>query len=365
MRLLYITSVELNNKIFLGVERKIKAQIEAFNKNNIESEHLNFPPINNNLLSKVNRRINPLSCNSYIDLSKEIDFLKYDILYIRYTLADFTFIRLIKRAKENNPNIKILIEIPTYPYEGEYKSIRKMPILIKDKMFRVQLKKYVDYIVTFSDDTKIYGIDTIHIDNGIDLNNLPLSRLNNLNNNEMNILAVANVSFWHGYDRLIKGISDFYNDKSEKRIVNFYIIGSGLELEKLKEVAKDTGVEKNIHFEGFKSGKDLDLYFDKCDIAVDHLGLHRKGMNKLSSLKSKEYCGRGIPFVLAHNDLAFKDYRYVYKVNDDETNINISELFEFKNEVCGDKNYKNEMRKYSERFNWVNIIKIIKSKIEE
>lgn len=362
MRLLYISSIQMDNKSFLGVGKKINSQIEAFRNNGIEAEHYNFPPVNNNVLAKINRRINLLSCNSYITLKNNIDFSKYDILYVRYTLSDYVFIKFLKNAKESNPKLKILVEIPTYPYDGEYKIIRKYPIAIKDKIYRKELQRYVDKIVTFSDDEEIFNIDTININNGIDIKSLKLSKVKS-NDRDLNILAVANVCFWHGYDRLIKSIGKFYEDKTESRHINFYIVGSGGEIGNLKNLVKDLKLEKHVHFEGPKAGEELDSYFDFCHVGVDHLGLHRKNMTKLSSLKSKEYCGRALPFILAHKDLAFDNFPYVLEFEATEENIDMNELFQFKNRIYADELYNEYMRKYSLKFDWNTIINELIEKI--
>ena len=70
-----------------------------------------------------------------------------------------------------NMNIRTVIEIPTYPYEAEGRtSLRGRVIQVLDKIFRKKLKKYVDRIVTYSDDKMIFGIKTINTINGIFIN---------------------------------------------------------------------------------------------------------------------------------------------------------------------------------------------------
>ena len=43
----------------------------------------------------------------------------YDFLYIRYPFAIPSFLRFLRVAKKENPNIKIILEVPTFPYRQE------------------------------------------------------------------------------------------------------------------------------------------------------------------------------------------------------------------------------------------------------
>lgn len=72
--------------------------------------------------------------------------------------------------------MKIILEIPTYPYDGEkinHTGIKKKKYWI-EKKYRKSLYKYVDRVVTFSEDDEIFGIKTIKISNGIDLETISL-----------------------------------------------------------------------------------------------------------------------------------------------------------------------------------------------
>jgi hypothetical protein len=55
------------------------------------------------------------------------------------------------------------------------------------------------------------------------------------------------------------------------------------------------------------TGRALDELFDHSDIAIASLGMHRIGLESASSLKTREYCARGIPFVFAGTDDSFKE----------------------------------------------------------
>ena len=72
--------------------------------------------------------------------------------------------------------MRIALEIPTYPYDAEFAQspfVRRLKLRI-DRTFRRRMARWVDRIVTFSDDPEIFGRPTIRISNGIDFRSIPL-----------------------------------------------------------------------------------------------------------------------------------------------------------------------------------------------
>ena len=127
--------------------------------------------------------------------------------------------RKIKKA-----GIHVDIEIPTYPYDQEYVlSKRKIQLLI-DKCFRQQLAKHLDQIITFSNYKTIFGTSTLHISYGIDLNDIPVKQEANNTSQEIHLIGVAEIHYWHGFDRLLKGLANYYIH-SPQYIVYLHIIG--------------------------------------------------------------------------------------------------------------------------------------------
>ena len=89
--------------------------------------------------------------------------------------------------------------------------------------------------------------------------------------------------------------------------------------------------------------------FDICHIALDALAGFRKGLTETSSLKSREYCARGIPFIASSKDADFPDgWEYVQKIPDDESSIDMKLVIDFANRVMADHEHPLKMRKYAE-----------------
>ncbi|NCU32622.1 MAG: glycosyltransferase family 1 protein [Candidatus Moranbacteria bacterium] len=208
-------------------------------------------------------------------------------------------------------------------------------VLFLDQCLRKRMAKYIHKIVTFSDDDFIFGRPTIKISNGIDFNSIPLKQPQTVLNEELHLIAVATIHPWHGFDRAIKGLIEYYQ-MSQKRKVFLHIIGAGVPavLDAYHElVANHETLKDYIHFYGPLFGKELDDLFNQCQMGIGSLARHRSGITNLRSLKNREYAARGIPFVYSENDYDFEERPYVLKVPADETNISIKDLIRFYDSV--------------------------------
>ena len=115
-------------------------------------------------------------------------------------------------------------------------------------------------------------------------------------------------------------------------------------------------------------GKSLDLIFNESDIAIGSLGIHRLGLNSVSTLKSKEYFARGIPFIYSYKENFINDNleRYAYKVESNDNPIDMNFLIsKHKQNKDGDKIIR-EMRQFAENYlTWDYQVQKIIFKIED
>ncbi|MNY36049.1 hypothetical protein D3C86_1705090 [compost metagenome] len=75
---------------------------------------------------------------------------------------------------------------------------------------------------------------------------------------------------------------------------------------------------------GKVDGSALFALYDTANVAIGSLGLHRKGLTSASSLKDREYCAVGLPFVASGFDCDFLPeypYRYSIPLTDDALDI--------------------------------------------
>ena len=322
-----------------GISKKISYQLNAFKENGHEAhlcymdetvskrrivDHEIIIDYGNGTKGKILKRT---EFDSIVDYA--IDS-KIDFVYIRsnHNANPFT-INMVKRMKK--AGMKVVMEIPTYPYDQEYfnKSMRRQ--LIQDKLFRNQFAKQLDGIVTFSEEDFIFGQKTIKISNGIDFESVRLKKESNHPKNELHLIGVAEIHRWHGFDRVIRGLADYYSSPKELKVY-FHIVGyffSIVEEEEITRIITDHHLEQFIILHGKKHGEELDKIFDKCDFGIGSLGRHRVGIDDIKTLKNREYAARGIPFVYSETDTDFDKQPYVLKMPADESAIKIGDIISF------------------------------------
>ena len=140
-----------------------------------------------------------------------------DFVYMRsfHNASPFT-LRLVKSLKRTGA--KVVMEIPTYPYDQEYVTRSMKFHLAIDRCFRHKLAKALDGIVTFSNAEEIFGGNTIRISNGIDFEAIPMKQQQNDTSKELHLIGVAEVHYWHGFDRLVRGLADYYRNNPEYKV---------------------------------------------------------------------------------------------------------------------------------------------------
>lgn len=343
-KILYYTARDMTNP-HQGINQKIVNQIEILRKyfivDAVYRKNDNKLVLQKNdgkevLLVSGMRRPYKIQSSHY--LHKYLQKHHYNGCYIRYVFADKQFEKVIKRLKSQGT--KILVEIPTFPYDKELKDcLENRIVLFLDKKYRKRMNKYVDKIVIYSKEKKIYGISTINTMNGIDFSKISINKYKG-KSDEIGIIAVADLANWHGYDRFIQGIGDYYQNGGNRN-VHFYIVGEGNALKQYKELVKKYAIENHVSFCGALYGEQLDAIYCKCKLAVECLGMHRKGMNYSSSLKSREYAAKGMPIVTSAIIDVFNEneYPYIYKASEDETPISIPDVLEFYERIYGGKEY--------------------------
>ena len=252
------------------------------------------------------------------------------LVYIRshHNANPFT-LRMVKRLK--NIGAKVIMEIPTYPYDQEYVSRSMKFYLMIDRCFRRLLAKKLDGIVTFSNANTIFGGRTIRISNGIDFDAIPMKHTRNDTSHELHLIGVAEVHYWHGFDRLVSGLADYYRTNPEYKVY-FHIVGplSGeREREDILPLIRDNHLEPYVLLHGPLHSEELDAQFEQADFAIGSLGRHRSGITYIKTLKNREYAARGLAFTYSETDEDFDSMPYVWKVPADESPIDIARLIEF------------------------------------
>lgn len=340
-----------------GIKNKVFAQVKAFEELGLKTDLLYFENKNIILYTQeetvVKTTHNKISFLSYLygGFLKKIDIRSYDYIYIRHFLTNPLFLILLALIKIKNKKIKIFMEIPTFPYQFEFNlmSFKKQLEQKIDKFCTYFFKFFIDKIVTFSSKPYIFGIPTIKTDNGIDSEKFGLVNTAVFDGKNLELLGLANVQPWHGLDRIINGLAIYLNTNPPINI-KFHIVGSGGELENLKNLVSRKGLSEHVFFHGFVSGDNLIAMFERCHVGIGSLGMHRINVAKgeTSALKSREYASRGLPFVIAYEDRGFPEgFPLLLNLEANDTDIDIQKIVKFYLDIQSIEKYSLKLNQYA------------------
>lgn len=350
MKALIIYRVDIANVSNRGVSKKMQGHLYGFLENGFEVDvvyqsgdglFLNetkisyFPEVGfRNKLFKTREFYNVIVQN--------IDASKYDVILIRFHLIMPAFIKMLEQFRNANPKVRIVIDLPTYPYYREWNGLLGKVLLQVDRVFRSRLKDKVDLLLHYGNDEKLFGIRCLNVSNGILPKQVRITP--KVNQEKVNLLAVGKWAYWHGLDRLIKTI------KKERRVI-LNIVGEGPANAYLRKEAENAS---NIIFHGNLSGEALENEYRKANIGIGTLGIHRKALKIDSSLKHRDYCMMGLPFILSTKDIDFPgNLDFVHYVEPSETSINIEEILTFYKGMQSKVGIENVMIKYArENLGW-------------
>lgn len=271
---------------------------------------------------------------------------KIEFVYARcFQNANPWLISFFKKLKK--AGIHSVTEIPTYPYDDEFKNFDwKARLGLKvDQLFREKMSQQMDALVTFSDAERIFGQRTIRISNGVDFDSIPLHQPSAVSHqpsavsrqpSELHLIGVAEVHDWHGFDRVMTGLGEYYSQPPKanrpKPSVFFHVVG-GVHPNRMNNVFEPIinkyGLQNKIIFHGQLFGEELTKVFNQCQFAIGSLGRHRSGITVIKTLKNREYATRGIPFIYSEQDSDFDHQPYVLKAPADETPIDILQIVDF------------------------------------
>lgn len=319
-----------------GVNKKVHMHVAELNKHFL-TELVWVPKRERGIFGKVWGLLFWVS-NKY-DYERLFDQLSSpDFLYIRYPFADKKMLVFLKRIKETYAQCKIIIEIPTYPYDREYWYSIDFFFLLKDMHYRKQLKQYVDRFVTYSLEMTIWDVPTIKTINGTDVHALKMIQPVERSGNEIHLIAVAMLQKHHGFERMIEGIKRYYEGKDTDKLrrIVFHIVGDGPEKGKYEKLVRNYALSDQVVFHGTLSGEKLDEVYNQADIAVISLGLYKINMDYVSTLKAGEYLAKGMPVIYACQEGALtENYSYCLKVPNDGSPLDIDKIICFYDQIYG------------------------------
>lgn len=315
----------------INIRKKIDMQIDEFRKFSDVSQIELKIDAKRNIFDKIGFRIPFLHVRTY-DFGEALKkIVNPDYVYMRRLAAEKEWMLFLQEIKKRYPKCKVIVEFFTYPYEkDEWDKISLIPIMLRDRLFRGLYSKCVDRIVTYSGDEIIFGVKTLRIINGIDVNKYPRKRIGN-DSDDIHMLAVAMFQKHHGYERIINGIKEYYNKSKSRMNIKLYLVGEGDELELYRKIVNENNLGKYVEIFGLKDGSELDRIYDDSDIGLGSFGFYKAGFNVASSLKIREYLSKGIPVAVgvSQDIFALEPCEYYIEFDNNDSNVDIEKIIEF------------------------------------
>lgn len=346
--LLYISFIDFRAFFAQGVHRKIQAQVRSMKKEFGELLYTgwSYPKAllcNGGEIIEIEPAVTKR--DFIIILEKWIQKYKVTRTYIRYAGADKWFIDLLKYQHKHE--IKTVLEITSYPYDVE---AWEGTVQLENRCFDREINRYIGRIATYTSHREIWGLPCFNLLNGIDMEEHPIS-LREHEDKRIVLIAVSTMQYWHGYERILKGLNLYYKERNEYDF-KLKFVGDGPERKYYEELVAKYQLQPRVEFTGrieVTEKEKLDYQYDLSDIAVGSLGFYKAlGAEEGSPIKGSEYCARGIPFICGYRDLRFPpNWEFMMNVSNDDEPINMNRVIEFYERIVSEDNYKQQMRDYA------------------
>lgn len=277
-----------------------------------------------------------------------------DIIFIRFSYLVQTLlfpVVLIKRIQGK----KIIIDVPT-PRAialNEMRGGRTKNLKIKivwNYIFSSWILFPANLIIQYAEESNFFSFGLrkkmLKMGNGILIDDSIKIVPQEKQENKINLIAVASIAFWHGYDRLLKAMALAQQNHPDIEI-NLTLVGDGELLPELKKLVDKLNLSAHVRFTGALYGQELEAAYEGANLGVSSFGLFRKGLDEASDLKTREYLAKGLCVIGAGKDPDFpEDSPYRFLVPNDESIEPIVDVLE--QLISAELPRPEEVRKYAE-----------------
>lgn len=304
----------------------------------------------------------------YKSAKKVIEEHNFAYVYMRRMPVFLSSISMTKMIKKKGT--KLIVEIPTYNYKNEQKKekriIRKIATKISEHIWNRLNNRINLYSIIGREESGDYlGRPAVNISNGIVVDRIKPKRTLPYDGYHLELIAVASMCYWQGYDRMIKAISDYTGNVK----VRLHLVGPEGDgsLEQWKNLVTELNLQESVIIHGPVYGEQLDMLFDCCHLGIGSLGLYRKKMEVGAILKNREYMARGIPFVYVGRDYNIElDFPYARQLENSDSPIDFNNIVEFAEHVLNNDKNIYEMRNYANKnMSWESELRKVLEAVEK
>jgi glycosyltransferase involved in cell wall biosynthesis len=295
---------------------------------------------------------------------KALRLIPVDVLYLRYMPTFTGALRTVRALKKRGG--RLVLEYPTYPREAENSRffVRRQVFRHTDRVL-ARIHPLVDLytLIGAPCDGTLDGRPAMNILNGVNLNAFP-PHTPNAASATVRLLALASMSGWHGYDRLLQSLAAYKGD-ADVRVEFVGGDGDG-SLKTWRAMATELGLDSRVTFSGPLYGAELDRLIASCDVGIGSLGMYRYGIQHSMTLKLREFMARGLPFITATDDPALPaEAEYALRVSNDDSPISMEEVVAFARHAKADADISGRMRAYArEHLSWEGVLRGVLDKVK-
>jgi glycosyltransferase involved in cell wall biosynthesis len=299
------------------------------------------------------------SLQRYSCISKYVDADQYDLLVLRYSGGDFSL--LSEFFRKNGGKIVTEHQAKEVPEAWTYETtlLQKMINVGMEEVIGPKMIRKCAGLIANCDDVRTYELERARckipstiVADGVSVEAVPPTGYAPYTGKKLNLLCIA-ASFdpWQGLDRVLKGLSRYAKRQPSVHLV---VVGDvSAENHHLKNLL--AGKENvDVTFLGKLYGSRLEEVFQSTHLAFSPLAMFRKQIAGGSSLKTREYLARGLPFVIGHEDPDLHGAnKYFLSVPPDESPVDMDQVVEFAGRVLKKKEISLDMREFAEqRVDW-------------
>ena len=287
-----------------------------------------------------------------------------DVVYLRYMPTFGGALTTLRQLKAEGG--RLVLEYPTYPKEQENSRffLRRQVFRYTDRILG-RIHPLVDLyaLIGAPCDGTLDGRPAMNIVNGVDVDAYP-QHTPNADDPTVRLLALASMSGWHGYDRILHSLAAYQGD-AEVRIEFAGGDGDG-SLAVWTALSKSLGLEDRVMFHGPLYGEALDALIARCDVGVGSLGMYRFGITQGMTLKLREYMARGLPFLSAVEDPALPDDpAFALRVPNDDTPIDMAQVVAFGKNAKRDADVSRRMRTHAMKtMSWTGVMRAVLERVK-
>jgi len=252
----------------------------------------------------------------FYSLKASLTSQDYDVIIFRYAPLSTGLNSLASKIKTINPEVRLIIDMPTYPYIKEYSFLKRLVLGVLENEHKKH-KKHFDYILHLGKEETIFDIPTIAIRNGVNVQAYSPKKNYDLPYQKIRLIFVGALHKWQNLRSFLLSINEYFSEKPEIDL-SIKIIGDGPELATLKSlVLQKALLIPKVFFIPSLYGHELDEYINESDLGVGYLGGNNRGVTTLSPLKHRHFAARGLPFIYRCVDEEFDNTSFAFKMRTD------------------------------------------------